>query len=184
MAVEDDPVHAAQRQSRSVRRGNRPASRISVRAARAKIEFVIDQDQARKFWTGWVRREIGGSAMIQEAAVSAAVNELLLGHDNQAAADAARSTARQLSGGVPAASATRSTSMPATTPTVNPGKPLFRRPWPYVAGAAGIAVAAIIVVVATRSVHDIGCLLSQTTLRHHTITLHNAFVDVYNRDFK
>jgi len=25
---------------------------------------VIDQDQARKFWTGWVRREIGGSAMI------------------------------------------------------------------------------------------------------------------------
>src|SRR5436189_48055 len=88
MAVEDDHVHAAQRQSRSVRRGNRPASRISVRAARAKIEFVIDQDQARKFWTGWVRREIGGSAMIQEAAVSAAVNELLLGHDNQAASGA------------------------------------------------------------------------------------------------
>ena len=50
---------------------------------------MIDQDQARKFWTNWVRREIGGNGMIQEAAVSAAVNELLLGHDNQAAADAA-----------------------------------------------------------------------------------------------
>ena len=145
---------------------------------------MIDQNQARKFWTSWVRREIGGSEMIQEAAVSAAVNELLLGHDNQAAADAARNTARQLSGGVPAASATRSTSMPATTPTVNPGKPLFRRPWPYVAGAAGIAVAAIIVVLATRSVHNFGCLIGQTTLGHRTTTLHNAFVDVYNRDFK
>src|SRR5438132_446297 len=54
---------------------------------------VIDQEQARKFWTSWVRREIGGSEMIQEAAVSAAVDELLLGHDNQAAADAARNTA-------------------------------------------------------------------------------------------
>jgi len=61
---------------------------------------VIDQDQARKFWTSWVRREIGGNDMIQEAAVSAAVNELLLGRDNQAAADAARNTARQLAGGV------------------------------------------------------------------------------------
>ena len=166
MAVVDDHVHAAQRQSRSVRRGNRPASRISVRAARAKIEFVIDQDQARKFWTGWVRREIGGSAMIQEAAVSAAVNELLLGHDNQAAAAAARSTAQQLAG------------------PLNTGKPLFRRPWPYVAGVAGVAVAAIIVIFATRSVHNIGCLVGQTTLGHRTTTLHNAFVDVYNRDFK
>src|SRR5438034_3937761 len=122
--------------------------------------------------------------MIQEAAVSAAVNELLLGHDNQAAADAACNTARQLSGGLPAASATRATSMPATTLTVNPGKPLFRRPWPYVAGAAGIAVAAIIVVLATRPVHNFGCLIGQTTLGHRTTTLHNAFVDVYNRDFK
>src|SRR5256886_11878565 len=101
MAVEDDPVHAAQRQSRSVRKGSRAASPISVRAARARIEFVIDQDQARKFWTSWVRREIGGSQMIQEAAVSAAVNELLLGHDNQPAADAARSTAQQLGGNIP-----------------------------------------------------------------------------------
>lgn len=68
---------------------------------------MIDQDQARKFWTSWVRREIGGNDMIQEAAVSAAVNELLLGHDNQAAADAARSTAHRLGGGV-------------STPTPNP----------------------------------------------------------------
>src|SRR5713101_4576933 len=62
---------------------------------------MIDQDQARKFWTNWVRREIGGNDMIQEAAVGAAVNELLLGHDNQAAADAARNTAHRLGGGVP-----------------------------------------------------------------------------------
>src|SRR5207248_7205793 len=163
MAVVDDHVHAAQRQSRSVRRGNRPASRISVRAARAKIEFVIDQDQARKFWTGWVRREIGGSAMIQEAAVSAAVNELLLGHDNQAAADAARSTAQQLAGDIPPVSATLPASTPAPTPTagrspLNPAKPLFRRPWR--AAAAGVAVAAIIAIVifATRSVHNLGSL--------------------------
>jgi hypothetical protein len=78
---------------------------------------VIDQDQARKFWTNWVRREIGGNAMIQEAAVSAAVNELLLGHDNQAAADAARNTAHRLGGGLPPASTTPSVSAPAPTPT-------------------------------------------------------------------
>jgi hypothetical protein len=167
---------------------------------------VIDQDQARKFWTNWVRREIGGSEMIQDAAVSAAVNELLLGHDNQAAADAARNTARQLSGGAQAASATLPTATPAATrsaeaPTpaaagpvpagdtrilapLNSARPMFQRPWPYVAGAAGLAVAAIIIVVATRSVHNIGCLVSQPTLAHRATTLHNAFVDVYNRDFK
>ena len=155
--------------------------------------FVIDQDQARKFWTGWVRREIGGSEMIQEAAVSAAVNELLLGHDTQAAADAARTTAHQLAGGIPPVGATLPASTPASTaaatPTagqspLNAAKPLFRRPWPYVAGAAGVAVAAIIVIFATRSIHNIGCLVSQTTLGHRTTALHNAFVDVYNRDFK
>src|SRR5207253_10284277 len=113
--------------------------------------FVIDQDQARKFWTGWVRREIGGSEMIQEAAVSAAINELLLGHDNQAAGDAARTTAHQLAGGIPPVGATLPASTPASTaaatPTaarspLNPAKPLFRRPWR--AAAAGVAVAAII----------------------------------------
>jgi hypothetical protein len=77
---------------------------------------VIDQDQARKFWTNWVRREIGGNDMIQEAAVSAAVNELLLGRDNQAAADAARSTAHRLSGDLPPVSATAPTSTPTPAP--------------------------------------------------------------------
>ncbi len=150
---------------------------------------MIDQDQARKFWTNWVRREIGGNEMIQAAAVSAAVNELLLGHDNQAAADAARNTAHQLSGGLPPGSATPPTATPAPTATAkaappSPGKPLFRRPWPYVAGAAGVAVAAIVVIFATRSVHTFGCLVSQRTLGHQMTTLHNVFVDVYNRDFK
>ena len=73
---------------------------------------MIDQDQARKFWTNWVRREIGGNEMIQEAAVSAAVNEVLLGHDNQAAANAARGTAHRLGGGVPPVTATPSTTTP------------------------------------------------------------------------
>src|SRR2546430_10684911 len=107
MAVEDDPVHAAQRQSRSVRRGNRPASPISVRAARAKIEFVIDQDQARKFWTGWVRREIGGSAMIQEGAVRAPATRPLLGHDNQAPPDAPPTPAHPPPAAIPPATAPR-----------------------------------------------------------------------------
>jgi len=149
---------------------------------------VIDQDQARKFWTNWVRREIGGNDTIQQAAVGAAVNELLLGHDNEAAADAARRIADRLSGGLSPVGATPSTPSPASTPTIaaplNPGKPLLRRPWPYVAGAAGIAVAAVIIIFATRSVHTIGCLVGQTTLGHQTTTLHNAFVEVYNREFK
>src|SRR2546422_1992440 len=62
---------------------------------------MIDQDQARKFWTNWVRREIGGNDLVQEAAVAAAVNEILQGRDNQAAADAARRTAQSLGLGVP-----------------------------------------------------------------------------------
>jgi hypothetical protein len=62
-------------------------------------------------------------------------------------------------------------------------KPLLRRPWPYVAAVATIAAAAILVIFAVRSVHNVGCLISQTTLRHRQTTLHNAFVDVYNRDF-
>jgi len=164
---------------------------------------VIDQDQARKFWTSWVRREIGGNDMIQEAAVSAAVNELLLGHDNQAAADAARNTARQLAGGGsphpdPPSQGGRETvatppppTAPAAVPSVasqiagplNPGKPLLRRPWLYVGGIAGIAATAFVVIFVVRSAHNIGCLVGQTTLGHRMTTLHNAFVDVYNRDF-
>ena len=61
---------------------------------------MIDQDQARKFWANWVRREIGGNDMVQEAAVGAALNEIVQGHDNQAAADAARRTAQSLGVGV------------------------------------------------------------------------------------
>ncbi len=164
---------------------------------------MIDQDQARKFWTSWVRREIGGSDMIQEAAVSAAVNELLLGRDNQAAADAARNTARQLSGGVsphpdPPTQGGRETvatppppAAPAAVPAVasqfpaplNAGKSLLRRPWLYVGGVAGIAATAVVVIFVARSAHSIGCLVSRTTLGHRMTTLHNAFVDVYNRDF-
>jgi hypothetical protein len=165
---------------------------------------MIDQGQARKFWTNWVRREIGGSDMIQEAAVSAAVNELLLGHDNQAAADAARNTARQLGGGAstshpdPSHQGGRETvatppppTAPAAVPAVasqipapiNPGKSLLRRPWLYVGGVAGIAATAVVVIFVVRSADNIGCLVSQATLGHRMTTLHNAFVDVYNRDF-
>jgi hypothetical protein len=166
---------------------------------------MIDQGQARKFWTNWVRREIGGSDMVQEAAVSAAVNELLLGHDNQAAADAARNTARQLGGGPstsrPEPSRQGGRETVATPPApmapggpapavasqlpapLNPGKSVLRRPWLYVGGVVGIAATAVVVIFVVRSAHNIGCLVSQTTLGHRMTTLHNAFVDVYNRDF-
>jgi hypothetical protein len=162
---------------------------------------MIDQDQARKFWTSWVRREIGGSDMIQGAAVSAAVNELLLGHDNVAAADAARTTARQLGGGVSTPHAQGGKETVATPPrpaapggaapivasriagTRNPGTSLLRRPWLYLGGVAGIAATALVVIFIVRSAHSLGCLVSQTTLGHRMTTLHNAFVDVYNRDF-
>jgi hypothetical protein len=263
---------------------------------------VIDQDQARKFWTSWVRREIGGNEMIQEAAVSAAVNELLLGRDNQAAADAARNTAHRLSGGAPTVSTTPSTSTPTPAPTqardapspmipgaavptgktgqplvctlcgstpaaqmtihehngrllwmvhktnkgpfcrdcgtallrhhqnntliqgwfgifsffitpitlllniapwrklkalgppqrdpgveskipapLNPGKPVIRRPGPYVAGAL---VAAVIIFFGATAASNGGCLDSQKTLGNKMTKLHNDFVQLYNRDFK
>ena len=257
---------------------------------------MIDQDQARKFWANWVRREIGGNDMIQEAAVSAAVNELLLGHDNQAAADAARNTAHRLGGGVPtphpgpppqggreivatpvapigavpvaqaggplacklcgstpAANMTihehngrllwmvhktnkgpfcrdcgtallrhhqnstlfqgwfgifsffitpvtlllnlvawqkvKALGPPHRDPTVeskipaplNAGKPLLRRPGPYVAGAV---VAAVAVFFAVQAADTGGCLDSQKTLGNRMTKLHNTFVEAYNRDFK
>jgi hypothetical protein len=262
---------------------------------------VIDQDQARKFWANWVRREIGGNDMIQEAAVSAAVNELLLGHDNQVAADAARSTAHRLGGGLPVVTTTPSPSTTATTPTrdaplpttpaaavptgqqaggplacklcgstpaanmtihehngrllwmvhktnkgpfcrdcgtallrhhqnstlfqgwfgifsffitpvtlllnlvawqkvkalgpphrdptveskipapLTPGKPLLRRPGPYV---AGVVVAAVAVFFAVQTADTGGCLDSQKTLGNRMTKLHNTFVEAYNRDFK
>lgn len=62
-------------------------------------------------------------------------------------------------------------------------KPLFRRPWPYVAAVATLGAAAILIIFAVRSVHNVGCLATQGTLGHRQTTLHNAFVDVYNRDF-
>jgi hypothetical protein len=265
---------------------------------------VIDQDQARKFWTSWVRREIGGNDMIQEAAVSAAVNELLLGRDNQAAADAARSTAHRLGGGLPPVSTAPAVSRPASTPApapsyatpspavpraavptgqagqplacklcgstpaanmtihehngrllwmvhktnkgpfcrdcgtallrhhqnstllqgwfgifsffitpitlllntapwrklkalgapqrdpgveskipapLDPGKPILRRPGPYV---AGVVVAVVIVFLSAQAVGSGGCFDSQKSLGNQSTKLHNAFVAVYNRDFK
>ena len=257
---------------------------------------MIDQDQARKFWTNWVRREIGGNDMIQEAAVGAAVNELLLGHDNQAAAEAARNTAHRLGGGAPtsrpnpppqggreivAAPIAPVGAVPAgrageplacklcgSTPAANmtihehngrllwmvhktnkgpfcrdcgtallrhhqnntlfqgwfgifsffitpitlllnlaawrkvkalgppqrdpgveskipaplsPGKPLIQRPGPYI---AGVVVAAVIVFLGIQAAGSGGCFVSQRTLGHETTRLHNAFVEIYNRDFR
>lgn len=43
-------------------------------------------------------------------------------------------------------------------------------------------MAAIFVIFAARNAHTIGCLVGQTTLGDRTTSLHNAFVDVYNRD--
>jgi hypothetical protein len=257
---------------------------------------VIDQDQARKFWASWVRREIGGNDMVQEAAVSAAVNEVLQGRDNQAAAAAARRTAQSLGVGVPpmnpapaVSTPTRDAPFPATpvsavptrndgqplvcklcgsTPAANmsihehngrviwmvhktnkgpfcrdcgtallrhhqnntlfqgwfgifsffitpitlllnlnawrkvkalgppmrdpnvqskipaplsPGKPLLRRPGPYV---GGVVVAAAITFLLVKSADTGGCLDNETELGNRMTSLHNTFVEVYNRDFK
>jgi hypothetical protein len=257
---------------------------------------VIDQDQARKFWAKWVRREIGGNEMVQEASTSAAVNELLQGRDNQAAANAARRTAQSLGVGVstphpnpppqggresvatpvasvgavpvgqagqplvcklcgstPAANMTihehngrllwmvhktnkgpfcrdcgtallrhhqnntlfqgwfgifsffitpvtlllnlgawrkvKALGPPQRDPNVqskipaplNPGKPLFRRPGPYV-GAAVVAV--VVAFLMVKSADTGGCLDNTTELGNRMTKLHNAFVEVYNRDIK
>jgi hypothetical protein len=259
---------------------------------------VIDQDQARKFWANWVRREIGGNDMVQEASTSAAVNELLQGRDNQAAANAARRTAQSLGVGIPAMNAAQP-SAPSATPIsgapfpappgpvpttqaglplacklcgstpaakmtihehngrllwmvhktnkgpfcrdcgtallrhhqnntlfqgwfgifsffitpvtlllnlgawrkvnalgppqrdpnvqskipapLNPGKPLFRRPGPYV-GAAVVAV--VVAFLMVKSADTGGCLDNTTELGNRMTKLHNAFVEVYNRDIK
>src|SRR5690349_12203509 len=57
---------------------------------------MVDQEQVRKYWTDWVRRQIGGGELVQDAAVSAAVSAVLGGRDNEAAAEAARQVARSL----------------------------------------------------------------------------------------
>lgn len=260
---------------------------------------MIDQEQARKFWANWVRREIGGNDMIQEAAVSAAVNEILQGRDNQAAANAARRTAQSLGVGVPPMNAPQPVSAPTplasggaafpasagavpttqagqplvcklcgSTPAanmtihehngrllwmvhktnkgpfcrdcgtallrhhqnstlfqgwfgifsffitpitlllnlgawrkvkalgppqrdpnvesripapLNPGKPLFRRPGPYV---GGVVVAAVLAFLLVKSADTGGCLDNTTELGNRMTRLHNAFVEVYNRDIK
>ena len=260
---------------------------------------MIDQDQARKFWANWVRREIGGNDMVQEAAASAAVNEVLQGRDNQAAANAARRTAQSLGVGVPpmnapqpvlAPSPTVSSGAPLPTPVgavpttqagqplvcklcgstpaanmtihehngrllwmvhktnkgpfcrdcgtallrhhqnntlsqgwfgifsffitpvtlllnlgawrkvkalgppqrvpnvqskipapLNPGKPLLRRPGPYV---GAVVLAGVLVFLAVKSADTGGCLDNTTDLGNRMTRVHNAFVEVYNRDIK
>jgi hypothetical protein len=260
---------------------------------------VIDQDQARKFWANWVRREIGGNDMVQEAAASAAVNEILQGQDNQAAANAARRTAQSLGVGVPAMNAPQPASAPSPTLTsgaaypapagavpttkagqplvcklcgstpaakmtihehngrllwmvhktnkgpfcrdcgtallrhhqnntlfqgwfgifsffitpitlllnlgawrklralgppqrdssveskipapLHPGKPLFRRPGPYVGAAV---IAGVLVFLAVKSADTGGCLENTTDLGNRMTRVHNAFVGTYNRDIK
>lgn len=261
---------------------------------------MIDQDQARKFWANWVRREIGGNEMVQEAATSAAVNEVLQGHNTDAAAGAARRTAQSLGVGVPPTTVTPTITTPTAMPTrdapfpaaptaaiptgaaiqplvcklcgstpaanvtihehngrivwmvhktnkgpvcrdcgtallrhhqnstlfqgwfgwlsffitpvtlllnlnvwrkvkalgpphrdpnveskipapLNPGKPLLRRPGPYVGGAVVAVVATFLVI----SAFDTGgCLDSQQTLANRMTGLHNTFVATYNADFK
>jgi hypothetical protein len=64
---------------------------------------------------------------------------------------------------------------------LDPGKPLLRRPGPYVAGAV---VAAVLIFFGVKSVDTGGCLESQKTLANRMTRLHNTFVETYNRDFK
>jgi hypothetical protein len=64
---------------------------------------------------------------------------------------------------------------------LNAGKPLLRRPGPYVAGAV---VAAVAVFFAVQAADTGGCLDSQKTLGNRMTKLHNTFVEAYNRDFK
>jgi hypothetical protein len=267
---------------------------------------VIDQGPARKFWASWVRRELGGNDMVQEAAVDAALSQIAQGHDNQAAADAARRTAQSLGVGVPSISKapvqpTPITPAPPSTPPqagssvgsavaggvplaregqplacklcgstpaanmtihehngrvlwmthktnkgpfcrdcgtallrhhqnstlfqgwfgifsffitpitlllnlgawrkvkalgppqrdpnvqskipapLNPGKPLHLRPGLYVGGVVVAAVATFLVL---KSADTGGCLDDRTALGNRMTTVHNAFVDTYNRDFK
>jgi hypothetical protein len=261
---------------------------------------MIDQDQARKFWANWVRREIGGNDMVQEAAASAAVNEVLQGHDNEAAAGAARRTAQSLGVGVAPKTMTPSISPLASTPTrdapfpaapvasvptgaaghplvcklcgstpaanvtihehngrlvwmvhktnkgpvcrdcgiallrhhqnstlfqgwfgifsffitpltlllnlnawrtvkalgppqrdpnvvskipapLNPGKPLLRRPGPYV---AGVVLAAAAIFLGVKSADTGGCLDTSSELASRATRLHNTYVETYNRDLQ
>jgi hypothetical protein len=64
---------------------------------------------------------------------------------------------------------------------LNPGKPVTRRPGPYVAGAL---LAAVIIFFGASAASNGGCLDSQKSLGNKMTKLHNNFVQVYNRDFK
>jgi hypothetical protein len=57
---------------------------------------VIGDDQSRKYWTDWARREIGGNQMVQEAATTAAMQEIARGRGTSEAAEAARRVAQSL----------------------------------------------------------------------------------------
>lgn len=88
-------------------------------------------DETRKFWADWVRREIGGPDMVQEAAVFSALSELQQGHDAQAAADGARRTAESL--GVVVKPSIRPPAMPGGTAIPAPGAPVAAPTAPRVA---------------------------------------------------
>lgn len=64
---------------------------------------------------------------------------------------------------------------------LSPGKPLLSRPGPY---DAGVVVAAVVTLLLVKSADTGGCLDNETELGNRMTTLHNAFVEVYNRDFK
>jgi hypothetical protein len=58
--------------------------------------MVIGEDNDRKYWTDWVRREIDGNQMVQDAAASAALQEIARGRGTTEAAEAARRMAQSL----------------------------------------------------------------------------------------
>ena len=62
---------------------------------------------------------------------------------------------------------------------LTPGKPLLRRPGPYV---AGLVLAAVAVFFGVKLADTGGCLDDQAALGNRMTGLHNAFVQVYNRD--
>lgn len=64
---------------------------------------------------------------------------------------------------------------------LNPGKPLFRRPGPYV---GAVVVAGVLVFIAVKGADRGGCLENTTELGNQMTRVHNAFVGTYNRDIK
>ena len=64
---------------------------------------------------------------------------------------------------------------------LNPGKPLLARPGPYV---GGVVVAGVLILLFVKSADSGGCLDNETELGNRMTTIHNSFVELYNRDFK